>query len=142
MSALVITGLLLAGGVAVLVLIRRRLVASRPVVLGMIAGGWGAVGSGAVGSWLEQVARSAAAGLGDLTATAVGVSLPGLALALVVAWLAVDLRDRRIVRVTPWLGLLLPTMAAVVGGIYAGQPGLLGTLGETLLWAVRLPGSL
>ena len=65
--------------------------------------------------------------------------MPGLALAIVAAVIAIDVRDRAIMRITPWLGLVLPTMAAVVGGMYAGRAGALGTIGDWLLWLVRLP---
>jgi len=142
MSALVITGLLLAGGIALAVLIRHRLRPSRGVVAGMIAGGWGMAGQGWLGGALESAAQSLAAWMGDATSSAVGASVPGLALAIVAAIIAVDVRDRAILRVTPWLGLVLPSLAAVVGGMYAGREGALGTVGEAMLWLVRLPGAL
>lgn len=142
MSALVITGLCLAGGIALAVLIRRRLRPSRGVVAGMIAGGWGVAGQGWLGGALESAAQSLAGWMGEVTSSAVGTAVPGLALAIVAAIIAVDVRDRAILRVTPWLGLVLPSLAAVVGGMYAGREGALGTVGEAMLWLVRLPGAL
>src|SRR5690606_35965116 len=42
---LVTTALLIAGGVSIIALIKHRLRAGRPVVVGMIAGGWGLAGN-------------------------------------------------------------------------------------------------
>jgi len=142
MGALVTTALLTAGAVALVVLIRHRLRPSRGVVAGMIAGGWGVAGNGLVGDLLARAAQALATWASEATSSAVGASVPGLALAVVVGIIAIDVRDRAIMRITPWLALLLPSLAAVVGGMYAGTGGVLGTLGETLLWAVRLPGAL
>src|SRR5690554_6863238 len=141
MSALVITAMLVAGGVALVVLIRHRLRPGRGVVVGMILGGWGIAGNGWLGAALESGAQSLAAWMGEATSAAVGASVPGLALASAAAIIAADMRDRAIMRVTPWLGLGLASLAAVVGAMYADQAGALGTVGDALLWIVRLPGS-
>lgn len=142
MGALVTTALLVAGGVSLVVLIRHRLHAGRGVVAGMLAGGWGIAGNGLVGDLLARASQALAGWIGEATATAVGASVPGLALAVVAAVIAIDVRDRAIMRITPWLALLLPTMAAVVGGMYAGAGGALGTIGGWLVWLVGLPAAL
>lgn len=139
MGALVTTALLIAGAVAVVALVKHRLRAGRPVVAGMLAGGWGIAGNGLVGDMLARCSQALASWVSEFTASAVGASVPGLALAVVVGIIAIDVRDRAIMRITPWLALLLPTMAAVVGGMYAGGGGLLGTIGDWLLWLVQLP---
>jgi len=139
MGALVTTALLIAGAVALVVLIKHRLRAGRGVVAGMAAGGWGLAGNGLVGDLLARASQALAGWIGEVTATAVGASVPGLALAVVVGIIAIDVRDRAIMRITPWLALMLPTMAAVVGGMYAGTGGALGTIGDWLLWLVQLP---
>lgn len=142
MGALVTTALLIAGAVALVVLIKHRLRAGRGVVAGMAAGGWGLAGNGLVGDLLARASQALAGWIGEVTATAVGASVPGLALAVVVGIIAIDVRDRAIMRITPWLALMLPTMAAVVGGMYAGTGGALGTIGDWLLWLVGLPAAL
>lgn len=139
MGALVTTALLIAGAVALVVLIKHRLRAGRPVVVGMIAGGWGLAGNGWAGDMLARGSEALTGWVGEATGSAVGASVPALALAIVAGVIAIDMKDRAIMRVTPWLGLVLPSLAAVVGGAYAGGGGLLGTIGDWLLWLVQLP---
>lgn len=139
MGALIITAMLIAGGVSIIALIKHRLRAGRPVVVGMIAGGWGLAGNGWAGDMLARGSEALATWVSEATSSAVGASVPGLALAIVAGVIAIDMKDRAIMRITPWLGLVLPTMAAVVGGMYAGTGGALGTIGDWLLWLVQLP---
>lgn len=142
MGPFVTTVMLVAGAAALVALIRHRLQAGRGVVVGMILGGWAIAGNGWVGGMLARGAEALTAWTGDATASAVGASVPGLALAVIAAIIAIDMRDRVIMRVTPWLGLVLPSLAAVVAGAYAGSGGALGTVGDWLLWLVNLPGAL
>jgi len=142
MGALVITAMLIAGGIALVALIKHRMRAGRGVVVGMIAGGWGIAGNGVVGDLLARGSEALTAWVGSATASAFGASVPGLALAIVAGVIAIDMRDRAIMRVTPWLALVLPSLAAVVGGAYAGRGGALGTIGDWLLWLVQLPTAL
>lgn len=131
---------LVIGAIALVTLIRKRLRPEKPsIVLGMLAGGWGM--TTAAGGWLtEHITRlttSAADAVGGATSQAVGVSVPALILAATATVIYIDLRDTsRIWRITPWLGLMTPTLAVVVASMYAGGSGLLGTVAGWLRWVL------
>ena len=57
---LVTTALLIAGGVSIIALIKHRMRAGRPVVAGMLAGGWGIAGNGLVGDMLARGSQALA----------------------------------------------------------------------------------
>lgn len=123
----------LALAVALIIMWRHRWQGSRFTVALMLLAGFGLVATGWVGDMLgragEWVGGLADAGTGRLF----GVSVPVVVIAVIVTWLVVDLRDRQIHPATPWLALALPTVLAVVGGVYIGAGDtVLNTIGTGL----------
>jgi hypothetical protein len=115
--------------VATVTMWRRNWSATRLTVVMMLLAGFGIVANGWAGDMLGRLGEWLG-GLADAgTARLFGVSAPVVVIAVMVAWIVVDMRDRTIHRATPWLALALPTVLAVVGGVYIGA-------GDTALSAI------
>lgn len=133
----------LALSVALTVMWRHRWQGSRLIVILMLVAGFGIAGVGLVGDLLGRlggmIGGAADAGTGRLF----GVSVPVVVIAVMVTWIVVDMRDRMIHIATPWIALALPSVLAVVGGIYIGMSDTaLGAAGEALTHLAGWLGSL
>jgi hypothetical protein len=110
----------LAFTVALVIMYKRRWQGSRFTVLLMLLAGFGVTAGGWVGDMLARLGEWLGGMAEAGTARLFGVAAPIVVIAVMVTWLALDLRDRKIHPVTPWLALALPTVLAVVGGVYIG----------------------
>jgi hypothetical protein len=123
----------LALAVALVIMWRHRWQGSRFTVGLMLLAGFGIAATGWVGQMLarggEWIGGAVDAGTGRLF----GVSVPIVVIAVMVTWIVVDVRDRQIHPATPWIALALPTVLAVVGGVYIGAGDtVLATIGTGL----------
>jgi hypothetical protein len=109
----------IALGVAVIIMWRRNWQASRIIVVLMLLAGFGLTG-GAFGAAARTGGEHIGSAIETTTAKLFGVGVPLLLVAVLIALVAVDMKDRTIHKATPWVALLLPTMMAVVGGMYIG----------------------
>lgn len=133
----------LALAIALTVMWRHQWRGSRLTVALMLLAGFGLVSMGWVGDMLAR-AGGWLAGVADAgTGRLFGVSVPVVIIAVMVTWIVVDIRDRIIHPATPWLALTLPTVLAVVGGVYLGMSdGVLGNIGGALSTAAGWLSSL
>ena len=119
----------LALTIALVIMWRHRWRGSRFTVALMLLAGFGVAATGWLGNMLaragEWIGGAADAGTGRVF----GVSVPVMVIAAMVTWVVVDVRDRNIHPATPWIAFALPTVLAVVGGIYIGA-------GNTVLTAI------
>jgi hypothetical protein len=119
----------LALAVALVIMWRHRWQGSRFTVVLMLLAGFGIAATGWVGQMLGRVGEWIGGAADAGTARLFGVSVPVVVIAVMVTWLVVDMRDRTIHPATPWMALALPTVLAVVGGVYIGA-------GDTALAAI------
>jgi hypothetical protein len=129
--------------IALIVMWRHRWQGSRFTVVLMLFAGFGVVGIGWIGAGLGQLGEWLGGLATEGTARLFGVSAPIVVLAAAVTWLVVDVKDRTIHPVTPWLALALPSLLATVGGVYIGAGDTaLSVAGEGLASAAGWLGSL
>lgn len=119
----------LAFAVAITIMWRHRWQGSRLTVLLMLLAGFGLVAMGWVGQMLARLGQWAGTAADTGTGRLFGVSVPVVVVFVMATWLVVDLRDRHIHQATPWIALALPSVLAVVGGVYLG-------LGDSVLGAI------
>lgn len=119
----------LALAVALIIMWRHRWQGSRFTVVLMLLAGFGIAATGWVGDMLGRLGETIGGAADAGTARLFGVSVPVVVIAAMVTWIVVDMRDRSIHIATPWLALALPTVLAVVGGVYIGA-------GDTALSAI------
>lgn len=120
---------LIALTVALVVMWRHNWEGSRFIVILMLLAGFGITAAGWVGDLLAQGGQMIGTAIGQGTAQAFGVGVPALVVVLMITWVAVDMKDKKIHVATPWVALALPTVLAVVGGVYLG-------VGDTVLDAI------
>lgn len=117
-SATAVAVVLLA--IAGVMMWRRNWNATRLTVAMMLLAGFGIVATGWVGDMLGRLGEWMG-GMADAgTARLFGVSAPIVVIAVMVTWIVIDVKDRTIHPATPWLALALPSVLAVVGGVYIG----------------------
>jgi hypothetical protein len=116
----------LALAVALTVMWRHRWQGSRLTVLLMLLAGFGLTSMGWFGDMLTRAGTWAGGAADAGTGRLFGVGVPLIVIAVMLTWLVVDMRDRAIHPATPWIALALPTVLAVVGGVYVG-------IGDTVL---------
>jgi len=111
---------LISLAIAVTIMWRHQWRGSRFIVLLMLIAGFGITAAGWVGDLLARGGQMIGNAVGSGTSQAFGVSVPALVVVVMVTWIVVDMRDRSIHKATPWIALALPTVLAVVGGVYLG----------------------
>lgn len=109
----------IALGVALTVMWRRHWSANRIIVVLMLLAGFGITG-GMLGQVLQRGGEAIGGAIDTATSKLFGIGVPLLIIAVLITLVVIDMRDRVIHIATPWVALVLPTMLAVVGGMYIG----------------------
>lgn len=122
----------IAFGIALMILYKRKWKASRIVVVLMLLAGFGLTG-GIVGNGIMAATKALGMAANTATAKAFGVGVPILLFVLACVWVGIDMKDKKIVKATPWIALAIPTLLVALGGMYVGLGGdTLGVIGDGL----------